>query len=36
MAVSGASREESETRLRNGFDIENTNEILDAILGTEK
>ena len=35
MAVSGSSREEIETRLRNGFDIEDTGEILDAILGPE-
>ena len=35
MAVSGASREEIETRLRSGFQIEDTSEILDAILGTE-
>jgi hypothetical protein len=35
MAVSGSSRVEIETRLRNGFEIEDTNEILDAILGTE-
>jgi cell division septum initiation protein DivIVA len=33
MAVSGASRKEIEARLRNGFDIEDTSEILDAILG---
>jgi vacuolar-type H+-ATPase subunit H len=36
MAVSGASRKEIEMRLRNGFDIEDTSEILDAILGPEK
>jgi cell division septum initiation protein DivIVA len=36
MAVSGASRKEIEARLRNGFDIENTSEILDAILGSEE
>lgn len=35
MAVSGASRDEIETRLRNGFEIDDTNEILDAILGPE-
>ena len=35
MAVSGASREEIETRLRSGFQIEDTSEILDAILGPE-
>jgi hypothetical protein len=35
MAVSGSSREEIETRLRNGFEIEDTREILDAILGPE-
>jgi cell division septum initiation protein DivIVA len=34
MAVSGASRKEIEARLRNGFDIEDTSEILDAILGS--
>jgi hypothetical protein len=36
MAVSGASREEIERRLRSGFDIEDTDEILDAILGPEE
>jgi hypothetical protein len=36
MAVSGASRQEIEMRLRNGFEIEDTNEILDAILGPEE
>jgi hypothetical protein len=36
MAVSGASREEIEQRLRNGFEIEDTSEILDAILGPEE
>jgi len=36
MAVSGASREEIERRLRNGFEIEDTSEILDAILGPEE
>jgi cell division septum initiation protein DivIVA len=35
MAVSGADREEIEARLRSGFDIEDTREILDAILGPE-
>jgi dsDNA-specific endonuclease/ATPase MutS2 len=35
MAVSGSSREEIEQRLRSGFDIEDTSEILDAILGPE-
>lgn len=35
MAVSGAGREEIELRLRNGFQIEDTSEILDAILGPE-
>lgn len=35
MAVSGASREEIGTRLRNGFAIDDTDEILDAILGPE-
>ena len=35
MAVSGADREEIEARLRNGFEIEDTSEILDAILGPE-
>jgi cell division septum initiation protein DivIVA len=36
MAVSGADREEIEARLRSGFDIEDTGEILDAILGPEE
>jgi hypothetical protein len=36
MAVSGSSREEIEQRLRSGFDIEDTSEILDAILGPEE
>jgi vacuolar-type H+-ATPase subunit H len=36
MAVSGAGRREIEARLRNGFDIEDTSEILDAILGPEE
>lgn len=35
MAVSGASREEIEQRLRSGFEIDDTSEILDAILGPE-
>jgi cell division septum initiation protein DivIVA len=35
MAVSGSSREEIEARLRNGFKIEDTAGILDAILGPE-
>jgi vacuolar-type H+-ATPase subunit H len=35
MAVSGNSREEIEAKLRNGFDIEDTAAILDAILGPE-
>ena len=36
MAVSGNSREEIEARLRNGFEIEDTASILDAILGPEE
>jgi hypothetical protein len=36
MAVSGSSREEIEERLRGGFEIEDTSEILDAILGPEE
>jgi hypothetical protein len=36
MAVSGHSREEIEQRLRNGFQIEDTTAILDAILGPEE
>jgi vacuolar-type H+-ATPase subunit E/Vma4 len=36
MAVSGSDRREIEERLRNGFDIEDTREILDAILGPEE
>jgi len=36
MAVSGAGRKEIEKRLRHGFDIEDTAEILDAILGPEE
>jgi hypothetical protein len=35
MAVSGSSREEIAERLRSGFSIEDTSEILDAILGPE-
>ena len=35
MAVSGSSREEIDRRLRNGFEIEDTKAILDAILGPE-
>lgn len=33
MAVSGAAREEIEARLRTGFEIEDPDPILDAILG---
>jgi vacuolar-type H+-ATPase subunit H len=36
MAVSGSSREEIEARLRNGFEIEDTAPIVDAILGPEE
>jgi hypothetical protein len=36
MAVSGSSRQEIEERLRSGFEIEDTSEILDAILGPEE
>jgi vacuolar-type H+-ATPase subunit H len=36
MAVSGSSRAEIEQRLRNGFEIEDPSEILDAILGPEE
>jgi hypothetical protein len=36
MAVSGSSRKEIEMRLRSGFEIEDTGEILDAILGPEE
>jgi cell division septum initiation protein DivIVA len=36
MAISGASRGEIEERLRNGFDIVDTGEILEAILGPEE
>jgi vacuolar-type H+-ATPase subunit H len=35
MAVSGSSRAEIESRLRNGFAIADTRSILDAILGPE-
>lgn len=35
MAVSGSSREEIAARLRNGFEIEDPDAILDAILGPE-
>jgi cell division septum initiation protein DivIVA len=35
MAVSGNSREEIASRLRNGFQIDDTDAILDAILGPE-
>src|SRR4051794_25477258 len=35
MAVSGSSRVEIEERLRSGFELEDTSEILDAILGPE-
>jgi vacuolar-type H+-ATPase subunit H len=35
MAVSGSDRREIEERLRSGFEIEDTSEILDAILGPE-
>jgi vacuolar-type H+-ATPase subunit H len=36
MAVEGRSREEIEQRLRNGFEIDDTAGILDAILGPEE
>lgn len=36
MAVSGADRREIEARLRSGFEIADTSEILDAILGPEE
>jgi vacuolar-type H+-ATPase subunit H len=36
MAVAGNTREEIEERLRNGFEIEDTASILDAILGPEE
>jgi hypothetical protein len=35
MAISGSSREEIGHRLRNGFEIEDADAILDAILGPE-
>jgi cell division septum initiation protein DivIVA len=35
MAVSGADRAAIEAKLRHGFEIEDTSEILDAILGPE-
>ncbi|MDX6635388.1 MAG: hypothetical protein QOF06_1591 [Solirubrobacterales bacterium] len=35
MAVSGSNREEIAERLRNGFEIEDADAILDAILGPE-
>ncbi|HKT83953.1 MAG TPA: hypothetical protein VJQ84_08985 [Solirubrobacterales bacterium] len=35
MAVSGSSRREISERLRSSFEIEDTSEILDAILGPE-
>jgi hypothetical protein len=36
MAVSGSSREEIAARLRNGFEVEDADGILDAILGPEE
>jgi hypothetical protein len=36
MAVSGSSRQEIASRLRNGFEIEDADSILDAILGPEE
>jgi hypothetical protein len=36
MAISGSSREEIARRLRNGFEIEDADAILDAILGPEE
>jgi len=36
MAVSGAEREEIAARLRSGFEIEDADEILDAILGPKE
>jgi len=36
LAVSGSSREEIAEKLRNGFEIEDTDAILDAILGPEE
>jgi hypothetical protein len=35
MAISGSTREEIANRLRNGFEIEDADAILDAILGPE-
>lgn len=35
MAISGSTREEIAHRLRNGFEIEDADAILDAILGAE-
>lgn len=35
MAISGSSREEIARRLRSGFEIEDADAILDAILGSE-
>jgi cell division septum initiation protein DivIVA len=36
MAISGSSREEIARRLRNGFEVEDADAILDAILGPEE
>lgn len=36
LAVSGSSREEIAERLRNGFEVEDADAILDAILGPEE
>ncbi len=36
LAVSGASRTEIEQRLRSGFDLDDTAELLDAILGPQE
>ncbi len=36
LAVSGSTREEIERQLRSRFEIEDTSEILDAILGPEE
>lgn len=36
MAVSGSSREEIAERLHSGFELDDANEILDAILGPEE
>jgi dsDNA-specific endonuclease/ATPase MutS2 len=36
MAISGSSRQEIAQRLRSGFDIEDSSEMLDAILGPEE